>query len=63
MAQALCTKTRPENARARVTTDVHAPPRFRVDGTMANMPEFAAAFACQPGDRMVRAPADRCAVW
>jgi len=52
---------RPEALRLRVQTDPHAPGPFRCNGTVMNMPEFAAAFGCKAGDAMVRAP--RCAVW
>lgn len=33
---------------ARVRTDPHSPNRFRVHGTVSNIPEFAAAFKCSP---------------
>ena len=38
--------------------DPHAPGKWRVNGPLSNMPQFAAAFKCQPGDPMVR-PADQ----
>lgn len=60
-AQAWCAKIRDENARVRVTTDPHSPPRFRVDGALANLPEFAAAFHCPAGSPMVRA--EPCSIW
>ncbi len=60
-AQSWCTKRRPELARMRVTTDPHSPAQFRVDGPMSNLPEFAAAFACKPGDKMVRKA--QCTIW
>ena len=60
-AQMECANYRDEVARSRVRTDVHAAPRFRVNGVVTNMPEFAAAFACAPGSPM--APKDRCEVW
>jgi endothelin-converting enzyme/putative endopeptidase len=60
-AQAWCRKQRPELLRMRVTTDTHSATEFRIIGPMSNMPEFAAAFSCQPTDKMVRA--NRCAVW
>ena len=60
-AQAWCTKRRPEMARMRVTTDPHSPPQYRIDGPMSNLPEFAAAFSCKPGDKMVRKA--ECDVW
>ena len=39
-------KMRPERERLVIATDPHAPPRFRVLGPLAHMPEFARAFAC-----------------
>jgi putative endopeptidase len=52
---------RPEEERLRATTDPHPPPRYRVDGTFANMPAFQEAFAIPDGSPMVRT--DRCAIW
>jgi endothelin-converting enzyme/putative endopeptidase len=60
-AQSWCAAVRPETARLRAQTDPHAPPRFRVDGVLADMPEFRAAFACPARSPMVRAPI--CRVW
>lgn len=61
LAQAWCHEARDEWARMAARVDPHAPPRFRVNGTVANSPEFAAAFACTPGAPM--APVTRCRVW
>ncbi|MFN0124889.1 MAG: M13 family metallopeptidase [Blastocatellia bacterium] len=52
---------RPETLRLQIQTDPHAPGRFRANGTLMNMPEFAEAFGCKTGDKMVRAP--RCVIW
>ena len=30
----------------RIRTDTHSPTRFRVDGSLTNIPEFAEAFKC-----------------
>jgi endothelin-converting enzyme/putative endopeptidase len=60
-AQSWCGATRPEAARLRIVTDPHSPPMFRVNGVVSDMPEFRAAFSCQPGAKMVRAKA--CRVW
>jgi len=60
-AQSWCTKRRPEMARMRVTTDPHSPPQFRIDGPLSNLPEFAAAFQCKAGDKMVRKT--QCTIW
>jgi endothelin-converting enzyme/putative endopeptidase len=60
-AQAWCDKRRPELSRLRAATDPHSPPEFRINGPMSNLPEFAAAFSCKAGDKMVRAV--QCSVW
>jgi predicted metalloendopeptidase len=60
-AQAWCTKVRPEAARLRAQTDPHSPARWRVNGPLSNLAEFAAAFQCPAGSPMVRA--ERCEVW
>lgn len=63
ISQVWCGAMRPEMARVRVRTDPHSPPRYRVDGPLSNMPEFARAFSCRPGDAMVRSEDRRCSVW
>jgi endothelin-converting enzyme/putative endopeptidase len=62
-AQSWCTKRREQDERRRAILDVHAPPRFRVNGPLSNLPEFAAAFACEEGSAMARPAAERCEVW
>lgn len=62
-AQVWAGASRPEYERMQVNTDPHPPARFRVNGTLQNMPEFAAAFGCQPGDPMVARPEDRAVIW
>jgi putative endopeptidase len=54
---------RPEIERQIVQSDPHAPGRFRVLGTLANLPEFQESFACNAGAKMVRLPEQRCTVW
>ncbi len=61
MAQAWCTVASDEALELQVTTDPHAPARFRVNGTLQNLPDFAEAFGCEAGDPM--APVDACEVW
>jgi len=56
-------KIREEALRAHLLTDEHAPPKYRVLGPLANMPEFAAAFGCKAGDPMVRPPEERPNNW
>jgi endothelin-converting enzyme/putative endopeptidase len=60
-AQWACENDRPENLRVKALTDPHSPGRFRVNGLMVNMPEFEKAFACKPGQAMVKEK--RCRVW
>ncbi len=54
---------RPESAKLLVNVDPHAPPRWRVNGPLANMPEFQAAFKCQAGDPMVAPAETRARIW
>ena len=56
-----CANIRPQLERLAVTTDVHSLPLFRVDNVVSNMPDFADAFSCKAGQKMVRANA--CRVW
>lgn len=60
-AQVWAGSARPEYERLQTNTDPHPLPRFRVNGTVSNMPQFAQAFGCKTGDPMVRA--DRCQIW
>ena len=63
MAQVWGQNMSAEEARKRALTDPHAPGPFRVNGTVANMPEFHQAWDCGEGSTMVRAAADRCNIW
>jgi endothelin-converting enzyme/putative endopeptidase len=60
-AQIWCESQTPEILRLRAQTDPHSPGRFRVNGTVRNMPEFQKAFACKAGQPMVSTNA--CRVW
>ena len=60
-AYSWCSNVRPEVARLVVTTNPHSLPVFRIDNVVSNMPEFAQAFGCKAGQKMVRANA--CRVW
>jgi endothelin-converting enzyme/putative endopeptidase len=60
-AQIRCENTTPQAAKSQVHSDPHSPGRWRVDGVVRNMPEFAAAFGCRAGAAMV--PATRCRLW
>lgn len=52
---------RPEQARNLVTTDPHPPMIYRVNGTLANMPQFQAAYSVPPGSLMINK--SRCIIW
>lgn len=56
-------KARLESERQQVLTDPHAPSEWRVNGPLANMPEFAKAFGCKAGELMVRADSLRPQIW
>jgi putative endopeptidase len=57
------TNMRPEYARFQALQDPHPLPKFRTNGPLSNMPQFAQAFQCKAGDPMVRADKDRCQIW
>ena len=54
---------RPEAQLTLLNTDPHAPAQFRAIGAPSNMPEFARAFQCKPGDAMVRSPEKQVKIW
>ncbi len=62
-AQIWRAKSRPEFTRLLVNVDPHAPPEFRTIGPLSNIPAFAEAFGCKPGDPMVRPDKDRAQIW
>jgi putative endopeptidase len=62
-AQSWRENTRPEQLRSRVFTDPHAPAIWRTNGPLSNMPSFAKAFGCKPGDPMVRSSALVPQIW
>ena len=62
-AQIWRNNTRPEYARMLVTVDPHSPGKWRVNGPLGNMPEFAKAFGCKAGDPMVRGDKQRAEIW
>jgi endothelin-converting enzyme/putative endopeptidase len=49
--------------RLRARINPHSPPRYRVNGLVVNVPEFAQAFACKPGTPMTKPPEKVCKVW
>jgi endothelin-converting enzyme/putative endopeptidase len=62
-AQWACENNRPENERANAITDPHSPGKYRINGVVVNMPEFATAFSCKEGQAMVKPAPKVCKVW
>ena len=62
-AQVWAETSRTENTKLLVNTDPHPAPAFRVNATLANMPEFAKAFSCPAKSAMVRPASQRCEIW
>jgi len=56
-----CEEYRPELVRQAVLSDPHSYPKYRVNNTVSNMPEFSAAFGCHKGQPEARVNA--CRVW
>ena len=54
---------RPAALQQQIMTDVHAPAFLRVNGPLANIPEFYAAFGIKPGDAMYRGDDVRVVIW
>lgn len=51
----------PEEMKQLITTGVHSPPRFRVNGPLRNIRKFSDDFQCPKGSGMN--PLQKCAVW
>ena len=59
--QMWCENRSPEIARLHAKTNPHSPGRYRANGVVSNMPEFATAFSCKADAPMVKQPV--CRVW
>jgi len=60
-AQVWCENATPQSERLKAATNPHASNKYRVNGPLSNMPEFAKAFSCKATAPMVRQNA--CRVW
>jgi endothelin-converting enzyme/putative endopeptidase len=60
-AQWACENNRPEDLRVQAATDPHSPGKYRVNGVVVNLPDFAKAFSCKPGSPMTSAKP--CRIW
>jgi len=52
-----------ESLAQQIMTDVHAPAQYRINGPLANMPEFYEAFGVKPGDKMYQPDSLRVVIW
>lgn len=62
-AQIWRTHHREEAATQRLYTDPHSPPKYRVIGTLTNMPEFYTAFGVKEGNKLFTPDSLRCTMW
>jgi putative endopeptidase len=60
-AQVWAAKSTPQAERNQALTDPHAAARWRVNGPLSNMPEFASAFGCKAPAKMMREKF--CQIW
>jgi putative endopeptidase len=56
-------KDTPESLKVQLTSDPHAPARFRTNGPLTQLPAFAQAYNCKPGQPMVRATDKQVVIW
>jgi putative endopeptidase len=62
-AQGACENASPEQQREWALTDPHSPAKYRINGVVVNMPEFARAFRCKEGAPMTRPAGKACVIW
>jgi len=60
-AQEYCSHARPKTEYIATLSEIHAPPKFRVIGTLSNFKEFSEAFNCPANSTMN--PEKKCEVW
>jgi len=54
---------RDESLASQLLTDVHSPAQYRVNGPMADVPAFYAAFGIRPGQKLYRPDSTRVVIW
>ena len=62
-AQLWAQQISPSEAAQRAVTDLRAPGQWRVDGPLANLPAFGAAYACKAGQPMQLPEAQQVRIW
>lgn len=59
--QVWCSSVMSEAIALQIEKDSHCPPKYRVIGSLSNLPEFASEFNCPEESRMN--PIHKCEVW
>ena len=54
---------RDDAMRTQLMTNPHSPGKYRVNGTLPNVPQWYEAFGVKEGDKMYRAESDRAMIW
>jgi putative endopeptidase len=62
-AQSWREKSRPEYLQLLIKSNPHSPPEFRVNGPLANLPDFANSFGISADSPMVQPEAERVIIW
>jgi putative endopeptidase len=52
-----------ESLAQQIMTDVHAPAKYRINGPLANIPEFYETFNIKPGNKMYQPDSLRVVIW
>lgn len=60
-AQTWCSAYQPRYAIMLLANDVHSNARYRVNGVVRNMPEFAESFSCRSDSKLN--PSNKCTLW
>ena len=62
-AQSWLSKQRDAATIAQLTSDPHAPEKYRVNGVVVHMPTFYSSFAVASGDQLYLPAEDRVTLW
>jgi predicted metalloendopeptidase len=62
LGQSWCSKTDEQTAIRLLQSDEHSPDKWRINGALRNMPEFASTWNC-PADSFMGNAANRCELW
>lgn len=62
-AQWACENERDESKRLNAAVNPHSPGVWRINGVVVNVPAFARAFECRPGQPMMKPDDEVCRIW